>query len=213
MHLSHHFSAMFVKKRRDLTDALSITPAILKNQFSDSGLVTDYRDWQIPLGRRFRALKVWFVLRTYGTAGIKEHIRNHIRIGKVFSDLVRTRPGLFELVTEPAFALTVLTAAPPALMGQSDKNEHLGINGTEQVNGQLKEARILSNEATRRVYERINEGKEFFLTSTVVGDTYAIRVVSASQKAEEKYLRLLFDLLVETTEQELAQGRQAKPSA
>ena len=77
-------SVLYVQKRRDLTDALSITPAYLRNEFTEKGLVTDYRDWQIPLGRRFRALKIWFVVRTYGVKGLQEHIRHHINLGNLF---------------------------------------------------------------------------------------------------------------------------------
>lgn len=90
-------------KRKDLIDALSITPEYLRNKFSESGtywhdsdndetptlthpfllgcscahagLVVDYRDWQLPLGRRFRSLKIWFVLRLFGVAGLQAHIR------------------------------------------------------------------------------------------------------------------------------------------
>jgi glutamate/tyrosine decarboxylase-like PLP-dependent enzyme len=61
--------------------------------------VTDYRDWQIPLGRRFRALKIWFVMRTYGIQGFKAHIRNHIRLGELFHSLVKSRPDLFNFNT------------------------------------------------------------------------------------------------------------------
>ena len=56
----------YVRDRRSLTDAMSITPEYLRNAASESGQVVDFRDWQIPLGRRFRALKLWFVMRAYG---------------------------------------------------------------------------------------------------------------------------------------------------
>lgn len=69
-------SAMFVKDRTYLYDALSITPQYLRNKASESGLVIDYRDLQIPLGRRFRALKLWFVLRQYGVKGLQAFIRH-----------------------------------------------------------------------------------------------------------------------------------------
>lgn len=69
-------SAMFIKDRTYLYDALSITPQYLRNKASESGLVIDYRDLQIPLGRRFRALKLWFVLRQYGVKGLQSFIRH-----------------------------------------------------------------------------------------------------------------------------------------
>ncbi len=80
---------MWVRDRRSLIAALSVTPEYLRNAASDSGAVIDYRDWQIPLGRRFRALKLWFVLRHYGLSGLRAHIREHVRLGEVFESLVR----------------------------------------------------------------------------------------------------------------------------
>ena len=71
-------SALYVADRASLNEALSITPEYLRNPASDSGAVVDYRDWQVPLGRRFRALKLWFVLRHYGLEGLRAHIRRHI---------------------------------------------------------------------------------------------------------------------------------------
>uniref|UniRef100_UPI00398F8872 aromatic-L-amino-acid decarboxylase isoform X3 n=1 Tax=Pristiophorus japonicus TaxID=55135 RepID=UPI00398F8872 len=68
-------SAMWVKKRSALIGAFKMDPLYLKHDHQDSGLITDYRHWQIPLGRRFRSLKMWFVLRLYGVKGLQEHIR------------------------------------------------------------------------------------------------------------------------------------------
>ena len=71
-------SVFYVADRADLNDALSIAPEYLRNAASESGAVVDYRDWQVPLGRRFRALKLWFVLRHYGLEGLRAHLRRHI---------------------------------------------------------------------------------------------------------------------------------------
>ena len=71
-------SAFYVADRAGLNEALSITPEYLRNPASESGAVVDYRDWQVPLGRRFRALKLWFVLRHYGMEGLRAHMRRHI---------------------------------------------------------------------------------------------------------------------------------------
>ncbi|KAK5939880.1 hypothetical protein PMZ80_008262 [Knufia obscura] len=111
-------SLLYIKSRSDLTSALSITPAYLQNKHTDSGLVTDYRDWQIPLGRRFRALKIWFVVRSYGVEGLRGHIRRTVRVGGVFEGLVRdTREGreLFEVVGRPAFGLVCFRVRPGAI--------------------------------------------------------------------------------------------------
>lgn len=73
-------SCFYVADRKALVDALSILPEYLRNVATESGEVIDYRDWQVPLGRRFRALKLWFVLRWYGAEGLRHHVREHVRL-------------------------------------------------------------------------------------------------------------------------------------
>ena len=72
----------WVADRAALTGALSILPEYLRNAATDAGAVVDFRDWQIPLGRRFRALKLWFVLRWYGAEGLRAHIRSHVALAQ-----------------------------------------------------------------------------------------------------------------------------------
>jgi aromatic-L-amino-acid decarboxylase len=79
----------WVARRKDLIDALSILPEYLRNQASESGAVIDYRDWQVPLGRRFRALKLWFVIRSYGVEGLRHHVREHVALAQRFAGWVR----------------------------------------------------------------------------------------------------------------------------
>src|SRR5436190_9353592 len=67
----------FVADRRVLIQTLSVLPEYLRNKATETGAVIDYRDWQIPLGRRFRSLKLWFVIRHYGLEGLQFHIREH----------------------------------------------------------------------------------------------------------------------------------------
>ncbi|KAK5137284.1 hypothetical protein LTR08_000254 [Meristemomyces frigidus] len=204
-------SCLFVRKRRDLTDALSVTPAYLKNSFTESGLVTDYRDWQVPLGRRFRSLKIWFVIRTWGVAGLQEHIRHHIRLGDLFAELVRSRGDIFSIMVPARFALTVLTVHPrrrptPQLNGVTEggvprpyEDQHVPVE-PHAHDQQLQEA----NEITKEVYTLIDQRKELFLTASVIGEAYAIRVVSANPLADEKYVREAFDELVSTAEEVLS---------
>jgi aromatic-L-amino-acid decarboxylase len=75
----------FVADRRALIDALSILPEYLRNQATESGAVIDYRDWQVSLGRRFRALKLWFVIRHYGMEGLRFHVRRHVELAQEFA--------------------------------------------------------------------------------------------------------------------------------
>jgi aromatic-L-amino-acid decarboxylase len=96
--------AFYVADRTALLDALSISPDYLQNPATSSGAVIDYRDWQVPLGRRFRALKLWFVLRHYGVAGLRHHVREHIRIAQRFAQQVARHPD-FELAAPTALNL------------------------------------------------------------------------------------------------------------
>ena len=86
----------FVADRAALIKTLSILPEYLRNQATESGAVIDYRDWHIPLGRRFRALKLWFVIRHYGVEGLQHHIREHVNLAKQFKRWV-TESADFEL--------------------------------------------------------------------------------------------------------------------
>jgi len=79
----------YVADRRALIEALSVLPEYLRNPATESGAVFDYRDWQIPLGRRFRALKLWFVIRHYGVEGLQHHIRRHVELAQQFAAWVR----------------------------------------------------------------------------------------------------------------------------
>jgi aromatic-L-amino-acid decarboxylase len=79
----------FVADRKSLIQTLSVLPEFLRNQASESGAVFDYRDWHIPLGRRFRSLKLWFVIRHYGVEGLQYHIRQHVQLAQQFAQWVR----------------------------------------------------------------------------------------------------------------------------
>jgi aromatic-L-amino-acid decarboxylase len=81
-------SALFVADRGALTGALGILPEYLRNRASEQGGVIDYRDWQVPLGRRFRALKLWFVIRHYGIEGLQQHVRRHVALAQEFKQWV-----------------------------------------------------------------------------------------------------------------------------
>ncbi|CAN5824334.1 pyridoxal-dependent decarboxylase [soil metagenome] len=87
----------YVADRTALLGALSILPEYLRNEASDAGSVIDYRDWQVPLGRRFRALKLWFVLRHYGAEGLRHHVRAHVALAQELAGWVDA-DARFELV-------------------------------------------------------------------------------------------------------------------
>jgi len=126
--------------RAAIIDALSITPEYLRNAASDAGKVIDYRDWQIPLGRRFRALKLWFVIRHYGVEGLRAYIREHVRLAELFESLVRA-DDRFEI------------AAPRTL---------------NLVCFRLKGVGVESDTRNKGLMDRLNRAGEMFLTHTAL---------------------------------------------
>jgi aromatic-L-amino-acid decarboxylase len=96
--------AFWVADRAELVAALTVLPDYLRNAATATGAVIDYRDWQVPLGRRFRALKLWFVLRWYGAEGLRAHVRTGVALAARFADWVRA-DDRFELVAPHPFSL------------------------------------------------------------------------------------------------------------
>ncbi|KAH7035392.1 pyridoxal-dependent decarboxylase-like protein [Microdochium trichocladiopsis] len=180
-------SLLFVRERKHLIDALSVSLAILRNTHSDSGLVTDYRDWQIPFGRRFRSLKVWFVLRTYGISGLQAHVRKHIGLSESFAEGMKKRSDLFEIVTGPRFALTTFKV----------KNSR----GTVAETADVAAATAAQNTLTKTVYDAILADGRIFLSSTVVGDVFCIRHCPATPFVEQKHVNSHVDIITEVAEQ------------
>jgi aromatic-L-amino-acid decarboxylase len=103
-------TAFWVADRAALIGALSILPEYLRNAASESGEVFDYRDWQVPLGRRFRALKLWAVLRWYGAEGLRTHIRNHVELAGEFASWLAADQR-FELLAPHPLALVSFALA------------------------------------------------------------------------------------------------------
>jgi len=91
----------WVADRRALVGALTVLPEYLRNAATESGAVIDYRDWQVPLGRRFRSLKLWFVLRAYGAEGLRHHIREHVELTQDLAERLRDHPRLEVVAPHP----------------------------------------------------------------------------------------------------------------
>ena len=109
----------FVADREALIRSLSILPEYLRNQATESGSVFDYRDWQIPLGRRFRSLKLWFVIRHYGVEGLQHHIRKHVQLAQEFQSWVQ-KDTRFEVAAPAPLNLVCFR-----LRGDDEQNERL----------------------------------------------------------------------------------------
>ena len=147
-------SLLWVRDGQALPAALSITPEYLRNAATESGTVVDYRDWQVPLGRRFRALKLWAVVHAFGLDGLRGHIRAHVAMAEQLADWIREDPR-FTLAAPPSLALLCLRLVTGAGPDADDA-------------------------ATRALLQRINAGGRALLTHTVVDGRYAIRVAIGS---------------------------------
>jgi aromatic-L-amino-acid decarboxylase len=94
----------YVADKQWLIKALTITPEYLKNPASATGSVIDYRDWQIQLGRRFRSLKLWFVIRSYGVEGLQALVRKHVALAQEFANWIKQSAD-FQLAAPQALNL------------------------------------------------------------------------------------------------------------
>ncbi|XP_055711328.1 aromatic-L-amino-acid decarboxylase isoform X2 [Phlebotomus papatasi] len=119
-------SAMWLKDPRWVVDAFNVDPLYLKHDMQ--GSAPDYRHWQIPLGRRFRALKLWFVLRLYGIENLQAHIRRHCGFAKKFEALCRA-DDRFEIVGDVTMGLVCFR-----LKGSNELNDTL----LKRINGRGK---------------------------------------------------------------------------
>ena len=90
-------TCFYVSDRKALTETMTVTPEYLRNTASATGAVVDFRDWHVPLGRRFRALKLWCVIRSYGVDGLRQMVRNHVSVGQQFAAWMRA-DSRFEIV-------------------------------------------------------------------------------------------------------------------
>ncbi len=111
--------AFWVADRAERIEALTVLPEYLRNAATASGAVIDYRDWQVPLGRRFRALKLWFVLRWYGVDGLRAHIRRSISLAQRFAAWLHG-DDRFEVVAPHPFSLVCFRRR-----GSDEANEEL----------------------------------------------------------------------------------------
>ncbi len=153
--------------RRALTTSMSVTPEYLRNSATDTGEVFDYRDWGVPLGRKFRALKLWLVLRHYGLEGLRAHVRQHIAYAVVFEELVKA-DDRFEVLTPRTMNLVCI-----ALKAGDDATRLL----MESVNRQGPA--FLTHTSV----------------PLAGGDRYAIRVSIGATTTKESHVRSLFAAL------------------
>ena len=146
----------YVADRASLIQTLSILPEYLRNQATESGAVFDYRDWHVQLGRRFRSLKLWFVIRHYGVEGLRYHIRQHIALAQEFAGWVRASEQ-FELAAPAPLNLVCFRCV-----------------GGDEIN--------------RQILERVNRSGKVFLTHTVLGGLYTLRMCVGQTNTEARHV-------------------------
>jgi aromatic-L-amino-acid/L-tryptophan decarboxylase len=157
--------AFWVADRAQLIQALSILPEYLRNAATESGAVIDYRDWQVPLGRRFRALKLWFVLRWYGAEGLRAHIRSGIELAQRFAGHVRD-DDRFEVVAPHPFSLVCFRMRDSVAGGDASA----------------------ADEANAQLLARANATGRIFLTHTRVNGRYTLRLAVGSPQTTADHI-------------------------
>ena len=160
-------SAYFVKDPATLVRTFEIHPEYLKTGVDAK--VKNYRDWGIQLGRRFRALKLWFVIRSYGVEGLQAMVREHLRLAALVKDWVEG-DGRFELLAPVDLGLVCFRL--------DDGREESGLN-----------------ELNRRLLERVNASGRVFLTHTTLRGKYTIRLVVGQRTTEERHVRGAWDII------------------
>ncbi|MCW2742491.1 MAG: tdcA [Blastococcus sp.] len=160
----------WVADRAALTGALAILPEYLRNAATDAGSVVDYRDWQVPLGRRVRALKLWFVVRWNGAEGLRAHIRSQVALAQELAGWAAADER-FDVVAPHPFALVCLRP-----------------RWSDQVDADV---------ATMTLLEWLNDGGEVFLTHTIVGGRTVLRVAVGAPSTTREHVERVWTLLRE----------------
>lgn len=155
-------SAFYVKDKYSLIRTLQVLPEYLRT--ADQGKVNDYCDWSVPLGRRFRALKLWFVLRSFGTEALQEKLRDHIRMARSLAELIGQEEE-FELMAPVTMNLVCFRYRPK---GVEDENELNRIN--------------------EALLKKINDSGKIFLTHTKINGKYVLRMVIAQTNMEQRHV-------------------------
>ncbi len=169
----------YTSDRRSLTQSMAIQPSYLHNTASSTGGVVDYRDWHVPLGRRFRSLKLWFVMRHYGVEGLRAHIRHHVALAQQLESWISASEH-FQLAARRDFALVCMRLKP------------LPSHTREQTDNR-----------TRRVLEQVNATGRALLIHTLLpppmldplDGAYIIRVSIGSPSVELRHIQDLWNLL------------------
>ena len=170
-------SAHFLREPESLVQTLAIRPEFLRTHGRDG--VIDYSEWSVPLGRRFRALKIWFLLRAYGLEHLRNMIRNHVRWSERLAKRLAAVPG-FRVTTGPVLSLFSFRHEPP---GFADLDGH-----------------------NLRLVNAINDDGRIYLTQTRVDGQSVIRFQAGSFDMAEADADTAFDVIVEIAHRLSSEG-------
>ncbi len=162
-------SVLYTRRPQTVRAAFSLVPDYLRTPAEDA-VAPNLMDYGVSLGRRFRALKLWMVLRAFGTEGIAERIREHVRLAAALRSWIEADPG-FELLAPSPFSLVCFRARFP---GRSPEEE-------DRLNDELVEA--------------VNATGEAFLSPTRLRGRTTLRLAIGNIRTEERHVRRAFDLL------------------
>ena len=165
-------SAYFVRSPETLLKTLAILPEYLKSQGGDE--VRNYRDWGVPLGRRFRALKLWFVIRTYGVNRLRAMIRAHVDLAQTLAALIDMEED-FERLAPTPLALVCFRYRPRSL----DPGLEL-------------------DTLNEKLVAKINSGGKAYLTHTRLAGIYAVRISIGQTTTERRHVEGLWKLIKST---------------
>jgi len=180
-------SVLYSRKPHVLKQAFSLTPEYLKT--TEDALVENMMDYGIQLGRRFRSLKLWFVLRYFGTEGIKARLREHIALAQYFALLVDEHPE-FELLAPVEFALVCFRWKPRFL-----DNAHYSTEERERLIETLNTA----------LEERVCASGEMFIVHTKLHNAYTLRFAVGNLHTTQAHVKQAFARLVETAQTIIAE--------
>ncbi|KAL8168303.1 hypothetical protein V2J09_009802 [Rumex salicifolius] len=183
---------MWVKDPATLVDSLSTNPDILTNNHSGTGEVVDYKDWQVALSRRFRALKLWLVIRMYGLSNLMDHIRTDVELAAHLESLVK-KDKWFELVVPRNFALVCFRLKPRPKEGQ-----------------ELDEGGAAANKANRELLESVNASGAAYMTHATVEGKFVIRCAIGGTLTKQRHVDGLWRLIQDNASTLLGYNRKNK---
>ena len=164
-------SAYFIRDADGLIKTFEILPEYLKTR--TRGEVNDYRDWGIPLGRRFRALKLWFVIRSFGLEGLRERIRDHLSYASWLAERIREH-GEFEITAPPVLN----TVCFRYKAGRKDDKS--------------------LNEINEKLMHKLNDSGEIYLTHTRINGSYSLRMVIGQTNVRLENIKKAWELICAT---------------